>query len=353
MLDVTRVVRPAELDDADIGDWRALQAAHHELSRPFFAPEWFRRLDEAGHDVEIAVLASGGRDRAFFPFHRQGGTALPPGGWLSDFQGWIGPADLPVDMEELLRAIGARSWLFNHLLACQVAAARHASERAVSPLVDLSAGFEAFRAHHKERGAKWVPHTPRKMRKISREVGELRFDLSTSDPDVLARLLGWKHAQRQRTRTADPLDEPWAAHVVKHCLDADEPGFAGILSALYAGDELIAAHLGLRSGDTFHLWFPAYDVAHERYSPGEILHHELFRALAETGIGRVDFGKGREQYKFSWMTGYETLADGYVDLRPVGRLLTGSMYAARRRLRGTRFEPMMRGVRRRLRDLRR
>ncbi len=347
-VELTRVVRPGELGDDDIALWRSLQAEHAELDRPFFALEWFRALDEAGHAVEIAVLGTDGRDRAFFPFHRDGGTALPPGGRLCDFQGWIGPADLPVDVPGLLGGLGARSWRFNHLLAVQESAARFATERPSSPLADVSEGFEAFLAHHRTAGAGWVSQVPRKARKLGREVGALRFELSTTDPDVLASLREWKRAQRERTRTSDPLDEPWAERAVARCLDTDEPDFAGVLSALYAGDELVAAHLGLRSRGTLHIWFPTYNVAHESYSPGLILLYELLRGAADAGLGRVDFGKGPERYKSSWMTGEEPLAEGFVDLRPVGSLVTGTVYAGRRRLRGSRAAGLVRGPRRRL-----
>jgi CelD/BcsL family acetyltransferase involved in cellulose biosynthesis len=348
MVEVTRIVRPGELGDDDIGLWRTLQAEHHELDRPFFSPGWFRALDDAGHSVEVAVLAADGRDRAFFPFHREGDAAMPPGGRLCDFQGWIGPGDLSVDLPGIIKGIGVRSWRFNHLLALQDAAAKFATERPTSPLADVSGGFDAFLAHHRAAGAGWVSQVPRKARKLGREVGPLRFELTTGDADVLASLREWKRAQRERTRTSDPLDEPWAERAVEGCLATNDQDFAGMLSALYAGDELVAAHLGLRSRGTLHIWFPTYNMAHESYSPGLILLYELMRAAADRGLRRVDFGKGPERYKSSWMTGEEPLAEGFVDLRPVGSLVTGTVYAGRRHLRGTRFASIVRGPRRAL-----
>lgn len=350
-IEVARIVRPVELTDADLGRWRALQEAHAELERPFFAPEWFAALDASGHAVEIAVLAAGGGEVAYLPFHRRGAVALPPGGRLCDFQGWIGPADLPVDVEALLRAIGARAWRFNHLLARQEAAARFGAERADSPYADIGEGFEAFLAGHRSRGAGWVSQVPRKARKLGREVGELRFELATADPDVLAQLRAWKRAQRERTRTVDPLEEPWAAQMVERCLATDTPGFAGVLSALWAGDALVAAHLGLRSRGTFHIWFPAYEPAHDAYSPGLVLMYEMFRAVADAGVRRVDFGKGPERYKSSWMTGAEPLAEGFVELRPLQRVLGGAAATGRRVLRRTGLAERVRGPRRRLREL--
>lgn len=347
-LKVDRVVRPGELTEEDLLGWRALQDAHDELDRPFFAPEWFAALESSGHAVEIAVLADGGVTRAFFPFHRDGRVILPPGGRLCDFQGWIGAPDLAVEPAALLEAVEARAWRFNHLLASQERAARYASDLPDSPLADISAGFEAFLAVHRAAGSGWVSQIPRKARKLGREVGDLRFELSTADTAVLDRLRAWKRSQRERTRTADPLDEAWAERTVASCLATDVPGFAGVLSALYAGDELVAAHLGLRSRGTLHVWFPAYDVARESYSPGLILLYELIRAATDAGMRRVDFGKGPERYKSSMMTGSERLAEGFVDLSTVNRLVSGTIHESRRRLRGTRAASLVRGPRRRI-----
>jgi CelD/BcsL family acetyltransferase involved in cellulose biosynthesis len=215
-------------------------------------------------------------------------------------------------------------------------------------MADLSEGFAAFLAAHRARGSGWVSQVPRKARKLGREVGELRFELSTKDPGVLSRLRDWKRAQRQRTRTSDPLDEPWAERLVAGCLAADGPDFAGVLSALYAGDELVAAHLGLRSRSTLDIWFPAYEPAREAYSPGLILLYELFDTAASAGVSRVDFGKGDARYKSSWMTGEEPLAEGSVDLRPLGRLVSGAASLGRQRLRGTRVAGPARDARRRI-----
>ena len=53
-VDVARIVRPSELSDEELAAWRATQATHEALDRPFFAPEWFGALDDAGHSVEPA-----------------------------------------------------------------------------------------------------------------------------------------------------------------------------------------------------------------------------------------------------------------------------------------------------------
>lgn len=348
---VARLIGPGELTAEDRATWDALQVAHPELERPFFAADWFKVLDDAGHPVEIAVLASDGGTVAFLPFHRDGHAMRPPGGRLADFQGWVGAADLALDVPAVVRSVGARAWHFDHLLARQGASARHGFERAGSPLADLSGGFEAYESAHRARGAGWTAQVPRKARKLGREVGPLRFEMTSHDPEVLAQLRAWKRAQRLRTRTLDPFDDPWAERAVEACLESEGPAFGGLLSALWAGDQLVAAHLGLRSRGTLHVWFPAYDVTFEHHSPGMIMLHEMLRAAAEGGIGRVDFGKGQERYKASLMTGQEWLVEGRVDLRPIGRLVSGAAYRSRRWLRATGIAARLRGPKRRIRGM--
>ena len=54
--------------------------------------------------------------------------------------------------------------------------------------------------------------------------------------------------------------------------------FQGVLSGLYIGEKLVAAHFGMRSRRVLHWWFPAYDPELGKYSPGAQLLLELSRA---------------------------------------------------------------------------
>lgn len=350
-VEVARIVRPGDLTGDDRALWRSLTATHPELERPFFSPGWFDLLEESGHAVEIAVLADDRGDRAFFPFIRDGRIARPPGGSLCDFQGWVGPPDLAVDMGAMVRAIGATAWRFNHLLARQAAAARFSWEDSESPFADLSGGFAAFEAVHRGRGASWIPRLRRMVRRIERELGPLHFEFATSDASMLQRLVDWKRAQRRRTRTRDPLIDGWAARTLNGCLERHEPDFAGVLSALHAGDRLVAAHLGIRSRHTLHLWFTAYDVGYEQHSPGVLLLHRMLQGAPEAGIARIDFGKGRERYKLSFMTGSERLAEGFVASGPVPRALNAAWFGSRRWLRSSGIAERLSGPRRRVASL--
>jgi CelD/BcsL family acetyltransferase involved in cellulose biosynthesis len=48
--------------------------------------------------------------------------------------------------------------------------------------------------------------------------------------------------------------------LLERLLAARGEAFVGKLLALYAGDQLIAIELAMRSHGVLHGWFPAYDV---------------------------------------------------------------------------------------------
>jgi CelD/BcsL family acetyltransferase involved in cellulose biosynthesis len=99
------------------------------------------------------------------------------------------------------------------------------------------------------------------------------------------------------------------------------PAFSGVLSALYLGDKLAAAHFGMRTATVLHYWFPAYDAELSAHTPGNICLLELADAVAAGGVRRIDLGKGPERYKQALASGSTPVAEGALYLRaPVGAL---------------------------------
>ena len=303
-------------------------------------------------DVQVAVLEQDGRAAGFFPFQRVSpGVGRSPGLRLCDFQGLVAPPGLELDAVALLRACGLQAWHFDHLLEEQAAWRGWHVTRSESPYVDLREGYEAYLAGRRAAGAGWVSQVARKARKMGREVGELRFVYDTRDPAVLAQVLSWKSAQRERTLTDDMLQHDWVCEGLDRMLTACAPTFACVLSALYAGPHLVAGHLGLRSGRSLHVWFPAFDLAYEKYSPGLVMFTEMFRAAADAGLERVDLGKGGDRYKQSMGSASVWVAEGSVDARVVQRWIGRAWYAGRARYRETPLAAWLRGPKRRLRRL--
>jgi len=347
-----RVMRPGDLEPRHLDAWTRLQLENPALDRPFLSPAYVRILGQVRADIEVAVIEQGGTIAGFFPFQRVSArTARPAGLRLSDFQGLVAAPGLGLDARALLDACGLRVWHFDHLLEEQTVFQGWHVSREISPYADLRAGYDAYLGDRRAAGVNWVSQVPRKMRKLGREVGEVRLDYDTRNPDVVKQVLTWKSLQRQRTVTDDMLRKEWVRAALDRMLATDEPGFGCVVSALYAGQRLVAGHVGLRSHRTLHLWFPAFDLDCEKYSPGLLMFCELFRAAAAAGIERVDLGRGTDRYKQSLASASTWVAEGCVDTRRLGGWFNHAWYAGRARYRNTPLADALRVPKRRLQQL--
>lgn len=308
------LLRPQAMGPELLAAWSRLQEAEPTLDSPYFRPEFTQAVAAVRDDVEVAVLDRQGEPIGFFPFQRGAfGIGRPIGGHLCDFQGPVVRSGVAWRAEELVRACRLRTWLFDHGLAAQAPLAAHATASATSPYMDLSQGFEAYRAARRQAGSDKLVHVGRKLRKIGREVGPVRFEFQTSAPEAWAALVEWKTDQYRRSKAADALAAPWVLALLQRILGQRDPAFAGVLSALFVDGRVAAVHLGMRSFGVLHWWFPAYDPALHRYSPGLLLLTKLAEACPDLGIRRIDLGKGSEPYKASFMSGAAALCEGSVD----------------------------------------
>lgn len=87
-----------------------------------------------------------------------------------------------------------------------------------------------------------------------------------------------------------------------------------MLSVLWAGEQIAAAHLGLRAKQVLHYWFPGYNLDLKSYSPGLILLREIARSATGCGISVIDLGRADAPYKRRFMSGGIAIAEGIVTL---------------------------------------
>jgi CelD/BcsL family acetyltransferase involved in cellulose biosynthesis len=326
------VVRPDELGPAELERWRELQRAHGTRPNPFLSPEYGLAVGQVRDDAFVAVVRDGPDITAFFPFERHArGIGKPIGAGLSDLQGMVYAPGLELDVRALLRACDLKVWEFDHLDPGQPMFAAHHKALHPSPVIDLSDGYEAYAKDLAERSNKIYKSTLKKERRLGREVGEVRFDFDSPDEGALHTLLRWKSAQYQRTGRSDRFAEPWIVRLVERLHQVSTGTFVGTLGLLYAGEHLIAGNFGVRTETTLIGWFPVYDPAFARFSPGLIHRLHLCRAAAAAGVTLMDLGRGEKGYKDSLKNGELMVAEGRVarpSLSAVGHWLA---YEPRRR----------------------
>jgi CelD/BcsL family acetyltransferase involved in cellulose biosynthesis len=307
------VVHPGELGPAELTRWRQLHG-HPELANPFLAPEFAVCVGRVRPGARVAVLEEGPEVVGFFPYERGPfRVGRPIGAGLSDCQGLVHAPGLEWDPRELLRGAGLDVWEFDHLLATQRPFAPYHRARRPSSVIDVSGGYEAWLQDRRRAFRHSISAMGRKQRKLEREEGAVRFQFDTKDHQALDTLMRWKSAQYRRTGRFDRFARPATVRLVRDLLETRAPGCSGTLSVLSAGGRPVAIHFGLRSAATLACWFPSYDVALAKYSPGLMLHLFMAEAAATAALPRLDLGKGDEEYKAVLGNQQFTVAEGCVE----------------------------------------
>jgi CelD/BcsL family acetyltransferase involved in cellulose biosynthesis len=316
--------------------WAALQRVNDDLVSPFFHPDFTRNVARATQAAEVAIIHDGARIVGFFPFERTtkvlGGRV---GGVLSDYHGIVSADDLELSAQDLLRACRLDAWRFCSVPASQRAFSDGCLEFKLSPVIDLKDGYEAYVKERNTCGTSVIKKTARQERQLCREVGPVRYVAHETDNGVLERLFAWKSSQYSRLGTLDVLALPGVKELLQAIHKTQTEGFAGVLSALYADDRLIAAHLGMRSWRAWHYWFPCYDRAFAKYSPGSILLLKMAESASSFGVEHIDLGAGDGNYKHRFANRSINVTAGCVDL---------SQWRAARRRAGHNIKVWVRGT---------
>ncbi len=313
-----RVIRGNDLTPQHQAIWRRAQKAEDGLASPYFCPEFTRLTAMVRRDVHVGVLEQDGCVVGFFPFQRsRRRVGRPVGGPLSDYQGLIVEQGESWDPVELVRQCGLRAWEFDHLIVAQRVLQPYHTKRMLSWVMDLTGGFDAYCRQRQEAGSKQMSTVARKRRKLEREIGPVRYEAHSTDKRVLRTLMAWKSRQCIRTRNIDVFAFKWTVDLIDRIHATQTPGFGGMLSAVYAGDQLVAAHMGMRSDRALHWWFPSYDERFSRYSPGLILLMAIARDAVSKGLDLIDLGKGDDFYKRHFCNAAVPIAEGRVVLPSV------------------------------------
>ncbi|MGE0849771.1 MAG: GNAT family N-acetyltransferase [Hyphomicrobiaceae bacterium] len=309
------IIEPRALSPGQIALWRELQLGDPTLWSPFFSPEFTLALGVARTDARVAVLVEDGQVGGFLPFHLgRNRVGKPIGGPISDYQGLISRPNLRFGAQALLKACQLDAYDFNHAPVSQGALGPGAYHFSLSPHMDLTGGYAGYLASQSKAGRQSLKETNRRIRKLEREVGPLRFEFNDGDAHAYGRLVALKNASYRRLGVPSILDVAWVDRALREIRSHRNPHFAGILSTLYAGDRLIAAHMGMRSSTTICWWFNTYDDDLRIYAPGLILLLQVAQRAADEGLKIIDFGRGDEHYKLTYANGSTQLCEGSIEL---------------------------------------
>lgn len=267
-------------------------------------------------DAELALVEDGGRIVAFVPFQRRGSRALPVAPGVTDYQGAVSEPNAAWSARELLRELGLDSYTFDHVPAADPRFAPYVRYSEHSPVLDASAGFDAYVEACRGTARDGPSEALKKRRRLAR-AAEVRFEVDDPSPSALATLLGWKTDQHRRSGSLRAFELAWVRELLERLRSTRTAELSGVLSTLYADETLIAANFGLRSGPLLHSWVFGFDPGWRKVSPGSILTITLVEALAAHGLETLDLGKGREPYKRRFANDAVELGEGAVTVGPV------------------------------------
>lgn len=310
------VLRPSELGPSEVDSWREMQRGQAHLDNPFLSPDFTLAMGEVSDRVRVAVLRDGDGIAGFFPHEERSGIGAAVGAWVSLCQGVVHRPGATVEADALLRACGLHVWEFGCLVRRQPWFTPHITQTHQAAVLDLAGGYQAYLEGLRERSPKFLKSTLYKERKLGRDVGEVTFAFAAGSGEQFRLLRSWKSAQYTQRGRPDRFARPWLVELVERLHAVDSKDFGGVLSMMYADGRPIAGHFGLRSRSTLVGWFPAYDPAFARYSPGLIQHLRMAEGAAAAGLESIDLSVGAGyEYKDALASRTVPVAEGVVRRR--------------------------------------
>jgi CelD/BcsL family acetyltransferase involved in cellulose biosynthesis len=322
-------VDAADLDREARAAWTAFRNARPELASPYFDLRYALAACQVAPGAAVAVIRQDGEIAGFFPFQRRGGLIQPLGAPLTDYHGLIARPGAVIDLAEVMAALGARRFRYSGLLDSGVAAGE--GEGRAAMVADLSDGYEGWLKQRRAAGhGDFLRDKARRRRQLEKQHGQVAFALERRAAEVLEMVLAVKSEQMLRTGQHDVFSARWTQDLLRRLTNSTEPDFGVQFAVLRAGERIVAAELGLISGDSYHLWFPIYDPEYAKFSPGALMTLASLEALAGLGVKHVDFGPEGEDYKkfFADPAGRVVEGEIRVGARPLGGLAEAALGAA-------------------------
>jgi CelD/BcsL family acetyltransferase involved in cellulose biosynthesis len=312
------IVEMNELDSAHIDRWLELRASNPALDSPYFHPAFTAAVASTRPGLRVIVgETADGSVASFLPVQFDKRTCRPAGWPGADFQGPICAPNLEFDITAALRGARIASYEFDHMLDGLPGFEPWIFGREPSSYVDVTGGLNGYMSRANSTGKRRIKDAARLARKAEREHGPVRIVAESSEPSVLDAVISLKRRQYQATGARDYFGDARHVELLHRLATSTSPEFGGLLSAVYSGERLIAAHFGLRAGPVLHWWFPVYDPEFSRLDPGWMQIRGVLEAAPQLGLERIDLGRGEGDWKRWLGTGYQLVCQGAVIRNPL------------------------------------
>lgn len=313
-----RAVEASALDPSERRRWLELRTSNPALDSPYFHPEFVAAVAATRPGVKVVLGETGaGTIESLLPVQVDGRTCHPAGYPAADFQGPVCAPGAPFDLVEAVQAVGASTYEFDHLREGVPGVEPWLSGSQPSPYMEVAGGLDGYLSRVAKSGKDKASEARRLTNKAEREYGPVRVETDIRDVSLLDTVIDLKRRQYASTGARDYFADARHIALMRRLLDTRADDFAGMLSAVYAGPQLVAAHFGIRAGAVLHWWFPVYAPELSRYSPGWILLRAVIDAAPGLGLERIDLGRGMDDYKRRAMTGQQMVLQGAVIPNPL------------------------------------
>jgi CelD/BcsL family acetyltransferase involved in cellulose biosynthesis len=345
-----RTVEAGALGPSERQRWHDLRASNPALDSPYFHPEFVVAVAATRPGVKVVIGENAtGTIESFLPVQGAGRTYRPAGFPAADFQGPICAPSARFDIVQAIQTAGAATFEFDHLREGIPGVEPWISGSEPSPHMEVAGGLEGYLSRAAKSGKDKASEARRLTNKAEREFGPVRFEADVAEPSLLDTVIELKRHQYVTTGARDYFADARHIALMHRLLDTRADGFAGMLSALYAGPQLVAAHFGIRDGAVLHWWFPVYAPELGRFSPGWMLLRAVISAAPDLGLERIDLGRGMDDYKRRAMTGQQTVFQGAVIPNPLRHHLAKARTRAVGAVKSSPLGPPLRRVVRRAR----
>lgn len=278
--------------------WTTMRGADPVFASPYFSPGFHEAVASVTRTARLLVVEEAGAPMALLPFQRRpGGVCGPIGGHLNDLHGLIAGPAFGVPAGLVLEGGDLPVLSLRHApIGTTALGARFGTPHGFH-VIDLRGGYPAYEARREPFAKSAFRAIRTRADKARKQFGSVTHVFEDVTSASLERLIAWKRDQYAATGQTSLFDIGWVRELIERLHTSRDPELKGQLSGLYFGDDLVAAHFGLRNRDVLHYWFPGYDPAFSELSPGNILLRNMAEAAAAEGCKAVHLGAGDYRYK--------------------------------------------------------